>query len=262
VVTMRAAKAVVILAMIAVTAVTIFIILLLDAGRAEAAATAAPDTLALLQETIQVGPDGSAEVEVMVVLGGGGGGGLLLPFAFPAPERFTPPSGPARFRDPAAPLADRLGHRMVSLELLPDARAGDTVRVRAAVPAWYDMARTRKAHGVHPVRRELVNTSADVIAVAVTRVVLPPGYTVHAVGEVVPRFDPKDSPTPPYAIGVQDGRVVIVQRAERVGTAGRMVLSFEMRAARRGAVPLAAGLLLALLYLVKFRDVLQPGKEV
>lgn len=259
---MRAAKIVVMLAITAVAAVTIFIILLLDAGAADAAMTAVPDTLALLEETIRVGSDGSAEVEVTAVLGRGGGGGLLLPFAFPAPQGFTPPSGPARFSDADAPQVLYLGHRVVSLDLLPGAQPGDTVRVLARVPSWYDMAGTRKAHGVHAVRREFVNTSRHVIAAATTRVVLPPGYMVQSVGDVVPKFDPKANPSPPFAIGTRDGRVEISQHAERVTPSGRMVLAFEMRAARRGVVALAAGLLLAVFYLARFRDILNPGKEV
>jgi hypothetical protein len=88
---------------------------------------------------------------------------------------------------------------------------------------------------------------------------LPPGLLVDAVGATIPAFNPNRSPKPPYTIGRNGDHGTFTISSESLVPSGRVALALEARPAKRGPVPLAAGLLFASLYLVLFRDVLKPA---
>ena len=101
---MRARKVAIMLVLTAISALTLFIVALLDkpAFGAEIPAVyrapAVPDTLEFYRESVSIGPDGNALVEISAVLANGGSGDLLLPFAFEAGDDFTILSGPVQFQ--------------------------------------------------------------------------------------------------------------------------------------------------------------------
>ena len=254
----------------ALSALTLFLITLLD-NEAHAAAVgpspavaAEPDTLDLYAETITIGPDGNAHIEILVVLGSGGQVDLLLPFMDENGEDFSILSGPVTFGgDPSrsAPATVKiLGHRLLNLRTTDAAAAGDTIRVTARVDHWFRREDALRPHGEYRLQRGFVNRSAYVFGDFRLRLVLPPGMVVHAVEKVVPDYDPKQSPTPPYALDRSGGRVRATLVASDLAPAGGVRLQLGIRPARRGIIPLIAGLAAALLYLVFFRDVLKPEK--
>jgi hypothetical protein len=264
---MKARKIALMLAITVVTVLTLFVISLVDsrAFGAEAPTAqilgAAPDTLALLSERITIGSDGNAGVKVLAVLGKGGSGDLLLPFAFEEGLDFAILSGPVVFSRNAAgapePLREVLGHRMLNLITTPMAAAGDTVLVAASVPGWFDQKEAREEYGEFSLGRTYLNTTRFLVKKFTLGLELPPGMLVHTVTKVVPGYDPKISPEPPYQIGRSADRGWAILKQDNLAPAAGCGLDLHIRPARRGPVPLIAGVVLALLYLVFFRDVLK-----
>nr|MEE4267871.1 hypothetical protein [Candidatus Krumholzibacteria bacterium] len=255
------------LAITVLTVLTLFVISLVDAKAfgaevpASQALGAVPDTLALLSERITIGSDGNAGVEVVAVLGKGGSGDLLLPFAFEAGQDFAILSGPVVFSRDAAgaprPVREVLGHRMLNLATTSLSAAGDTVVVSASVPGWFNQKEAREEYGEFSLGHQYLNTSRFLIKKFTLELELPPGMLVHTVTKVVPGYDPKKSPEPPYQIGRSENAGWATLHQENLAPAGGCRLDMHIRPARRGPVPLIAGVVLALLYLVFFRDVLK-----
>ncbi len=265
---MTARKVAIMLAIAALTGLTLFVISLID-GEAFGAVTssgsdasALPDTLAFLHERITVGPDGDAVVEVTAVLGRGVAGDLLLPFDFEDGRDLAVLSGPARFpRDDggaASPLREVLGRTYLNLETSPSASAGDSVVVRAAVGGWFDRGGARRDYGEYSLAIGYVNTSRFVFRDFSLELVLPEGLLVHSVTDVAPPHDPKKNPEPPYAIGREADHGWAGLRLADFSPAETCRLALRVRPTRRGPIPLVVGLAAALLYLVFFRDVLKP----
>lgn len=262
---MRTLKTSVLLAATALLSIAIFLALLVDGEAAEAARQALPDTLACYEETIQVGSEGNAEVEIRFVLDRGGVEGLLLPFDFEGATDFTVISGPAGFGEDSrglrTPTVKVLGRRMLNLESAPGSAAGDTVRVGAFVPGWFSREESARPYSEYGVNRRFTNTSTYVLQDVRLRVVLPAGFLVHDVDFVIPAYEPKKNPNPPYSIERYGDRIAMIQRAESLAPAEVVELSFGMRSGKRGKLPLGLGLVLAALHLAFFRDQLKPREE-
>jgi hypothetical protein len=222
---------------------------------------ARPDTLDFLQEKISIGPGGDALVEVTAVLAKGGSGDLLLPFDFEGGGDFTVLAGPIRFHQtpagPERPVREVLGYHMLNLVTEATAAAGDTVRVRALVPGWYDRQDARQEYGEFQLGRKYVNTSKMVFRSFNLALQLPEGMLVHSVTRVIPGYDPKKSPEPPYAIGRSGDRGWARLQQANLLPAGNCLLEMNIRPHRRGPIPLVLGLLAGAAYLVFFRDVLK-----
>jgi hypothetical protein len=258
---MRLQKTLVLLALTALSAITIFLVLLVDPAAGAVPAPADPDTLSGYMESVRVGSDGDAEIEIRFVLGRGGPGGLLLPFEYDGGSDFRITSGPARFPlEGSGPRRTVLGHRMLAVEAAPEAAVGDTVRIAARVPGWYDAESSRRPFGESGLSRRLLNTSSYVLRDLQLRIVLPPGQVVQAMDKLVPSYDPKRNPTPPYAIERLGDRLAVTLAVETLPPSGAVELGFGTRPARRPRLPLYLGLALAVLYLIFFRDVLKPAE--
>jgi len=265
---MKAKRVSILLAITALSALTLFLVMLCDAEAAtEETGTsfpALPDTLAGYKETITIGPDGNARVEIAVVLGQGGFGDLLMPFDFEDGSDFTILSGPAFFGtgtgDQPRPTLMALGRRMLNLHTTADAAAGDTVRVSAHVPGWFDSEASRRPYGVFFLSRRYVNFSAFVLRDFQVVLELAPGMVVHTIDRVVPAYEPKKSPVPPFAISHSGERVTATIKAAMLPPAAESRIDLRIRPARRGLIPLIAGIAFAGLYLLFFRDVLKPKK--
>ncbi len=253
------------LAATALLSIAIFLVLLVDCEAAEAARPALPDTLACYEETIQVGSEGNADVEIRFVLGRGGVAGLLLPFDFEGATDFTVISGPAMFGEDArglrTPTVQVLGRRMLNLESAPVAAAGDTVRIGAFVPGWFSREESARPYREYGVGRRFTNTSSYVLKDMRLRVVLPEGFLVQDVDFVIPGYEPKKNPNPPYSIDRFGDRIAMTQRTESLAPTEVVELSFGMRSEKRGKLPLYLGLVLATLHLVFFRDQLRPEEK-
>lgn len=262
---MRARRVTIMLGIVAISALTLFLITLLDTdarGAVPGGAQAIPDTLTLFEETILIGPDGNSAVEIAVVIGKGGSGDLHLPFDFDAADDFTILSGPARFQaDDAgipAPVVRVLGRNVLNLETTSGASAGDTVRVSAQLPGWYEADAARKPFGEYGLASGFVNYSRFVLRDFRQNLVLPPGMVVHSVSRVFPEYDAKKNPRPPFHFASRGDRVQAGITVRDLGPADPVRLELNIRPARRGRVPLVLGLIAAILYLIFYRDVLKP----
>ena len=265
---MRKPRAIILLILTALSALTMFVVVLLDdvAGAAVLGdiqgAGAVPDTLAAYSETVIVGPDGNAKVEISTVVERGGSRDLLLPFDFDHATDFTILSGPAEFRRGndglPAPTRRRLGANMLDVQLVDSCAPGDTVRVTALVPDWYRADDNARQFGEFAISRTFVNRSAFVLRTARIGLVLPPGMTVHAVKNVVPAYDAKKNPEPPFSVSRRGGCTAVTLTAALVPVTTALQISLHMRPARRGPIPLIIGIVAAILYLILFRDILGP----
>ena len=264
---MKARKVAILLAITALGGLTLFVLSLIDDSAFGAqlpefqVGKAVPDTLDYFREQITVGPDGNASVEVLAVLVKGGSGDLLLPFAFEDGYDFAILSGPAIFAGDnlgkRQPIRDVLGYKMLNLLLSPDAGAGDTLVVSAQVPGWFDRKKSRQEYGEFSMGRQYINTSQLVFRNFELGLNLPASMLVHSVTKVIPAYDPKKSPEPPYSIGKTQDRGWATLRLDNLPPAGTCRLDLHIRPAKRGPIPLVAGLIAAILYLVFFRDVLK-----
>ncbi len=268
---MRARKISIMLAVTAVSALTLFIVSLPTCSAraaslpAMAPTAAVPDTLLGYEEKVIVGPDGDARVEIFAVVGRGGVHDLLLPFEFDRGTDFSIPSGPAEFRRDenglSAPTIMVLGHRMLNLQCTATAMPGDTVRVAASVPEWFTPDEAKRPYGEMYVERRFVNFSSFVLRDPRVSVVLPEGMLVHSIEKVVPAYDPKKNPQPPFTVSRLGNRGAASLAVEQLAPAETVELGVNVRPARRGLIPLIGGLVLAILYLIFFRDVLKPQEE-
>lgn len=265
---MKARGVSIFLTVLALSALTLFLVTLLD-GEAQGsepgdgrAMSAQPDTLLDYEETITVGPDGTTLVEVALVIGRGGSGDLLLPFEFDDGKDFTILSGPAFFGEDEAgvslPTIMVLGQNMLNLWTPETAAMGDTVRVAATIPDWFRKEESRKPHGEYFLQRRYVNHSRFVMGVFRMNLVLPPGMVVHSIIKVVPDFDPKKNPQPPYSISRSEGLARVGVEVKNLAPASVAQLDINIRPSRRGWIPLIGGLIAVILYLIFYRDVLKP----
>lgn len=265
---MKARRVSILLAILVISALTLFLLTLLD-SEAEAAEkmnlktrSTQPDTLGSYEETITIGPDGNARWESVVVIGKGGSGDLLLPFDFGDERNLTILSGPARFAPGPGGLPQPtllvLGRKMLNLQTEVSATRGDTLRIAGDLPDWYRQEDFAKPHGEFVLKRRFENYSDFAMADFRMNLVLPPGMVVHSIGQVIPNFDPKKNPRPPYAISERDSRSQVAIFVTGLAPGGAAQMDLNMRPARRGLIPLIGGLLAAILYLVFFRDVLKP----
>jgi hypothetical protein len=225
-----------------------------------AASPAGVDTLSLVEQRIALAPDGDAALTVTLVLAGDGPGTALLPFGFARADSFRVAGRDAAFPlDTAgvvAPLRPVAGRRLLALTLDPAAAAGDTVVVRCRLPRFMDWEGARGEFGAYDVEDTFVNDSD--LDIGLCRLILdtPPGYRVRRITGTEPAFKPASSPTPPYAVGREGDRGRATMTAKRLRPGGRVHLGIQAERTRRGPVPLAAGILVTLLYLWFFRDIL------
>lgn len=262
---MKARRVAIMLGIVAISALTLFLVTLLDTearGETVQGLAAIPDTLWRYEESILIGPDGDSAVEITVVIGKGGKGDLLLPFDFDVGDDFALLSGPAFFRQDTVgvtqPVIQVLGRNMLNLETYAKAAAGDTLHVVAGLPGWYKKDDFKRPFGEYALKSSFVNFSRFVIRSFRQNLVLPPGMLVHSVTKVEPEYNAKKNPRPPFDFGNRGERVQAGISATNLEPAGLVRLEVNIRAERRGLIPLILGLLAAALYLVFYRDVLKP----
>lgn len=265
---MKARRVTIILGIVVLSALTLFLIALLDTDAEARTAdggdglAAVPDTLWRYEESIIIGPDGDSAVEITVVIGKGGHGDLLLPFDFDDGDDFTLLSGPAYFPPDTArvvaPVIRVLGRNMLNLKTGAAAAAGDTVRVSASLPGWWRKDESKKAFGEFALKGGFVNFSRFVMRDFRQNLVLPPGMIVHATTKVVPEYNAKKNPRPPFDFGSRGDRVQAGISVKNLAPAGMVKLELDIRPERRGPILLILGLLAAALYLIFYRDVLKP----
>jgi hypothetical protein len=245
-----------------VTVLALFLLLIVPAYAAAAAAPDGVDTLAFLEQRVSISTDGDATLAVTAVLAEAGPGEILLPFGFGKADSFSVAgrgvSFPVVAGDETSPLRLTSRRRLLALVLGPEAATGDTVVVRCRLRKFVDWAGSRGQFGAYSLARTFINDSD--VSLGACRLVLevPPGHQVRRVTGTEPGFKPEDSPVPPYAVGFRGGRGYAMVTATHLRPGGRARLGLQAERAHRGPVPLVAGVLIVLLYLWFFRDILAP----
>ena len=234
------------------------LVLLLALSAPAAALSSAVDTLAFLGQRVLLSTGGDAMLTETAVLAQGGPGLALLPFGYERADSFTVQGRDAAFAPGAAgaraALRVQARRKLLAIELGPAAAAGDTLVVRCRLRRFVDWSGVRGEFAAYSLAGGLVNDSDVNLGVASLTLVMPPGYQVRRVTATEPVFKAETSPTPPYAVGVANGRSFAVVKAPRVRPGGRVRIALQAERADRGRVPLLAGLLVAALYLWFFRD--------
>ena len=237
---------------------TILLVLFLAVPASVAGAAASVDTLALLGHRVSLTADGDAVLTTTVVRASAGPGEVLLPFGFDRADSFTVAGGHAVFPEDSAgapaPLRLASRRRLLVLAFGPGA-TGETTLVRCRLRSFVDWAAARGEFSAYALGHTFINDSE--LSLGTYRLVLdlPPGYRVRRITGTEPAYKAEDSPVPPFAVGLAGGRSFASMKAAHLRPGGRVRLGIQAEHARRGGVPLVAGIALVLLYLWFFRDV-------
>jgi hypothetical protein len=130
---------------------------------------------------------------------------------------------------------------------------GDTVIVRCRLPKFVDLAGARGAFGAYELTRTFINDSEMSIGAFRLALELPEGYRVRRITGAEPAHKPQASPMPPATVGIAGGHGFASVAASHLRPGGRARLGIQAESSRRGPVPLVAGVLIIMLYLVFFR---------
>lgn len=197
--------------------------------------------------------DGTARGRLVLQVASAAPGSFDVPFAFPEIRDLRVAEGPA---GTAAALAPAAGQARLRLTLPQGVPASLQVALDFAVPNA--LVRPEASKGEAPsrvrlLRHAFVNTQEDVIDAYAVEVLLPPGDQVQAVREALPKPG-KTEAEPRVRLGRLEGRQSATLRAGPLRQGDDTSMSVELTSARRSWSWLVAGIALALLYLVHFRD--------
>jgi hypothetical protein len=243
----------------------LLVLLALTSRPAAAAAPAAIDTLASLQQHVSLRADGDATLTTTLVLAVDGPGALLLPFVSERADSFTLAGRDAGLAGDSAsataPLVRVARRRLLALSLGPLARAGDSVVVRCRLRDAVDWDEARGEYGTFALTRTFVDDADLSIGDYRMVVAMPPGFAVRRITATEPAFKAEKSPVPPFAVGLDRGLRFASVRTSHLRPGGRARLAIETGRTARGPIPLVGGLVLALLYLWFFRDSLPRDRR-
>ncbi len=210
-----------------------------------------------LRERIALATDGSARIERTIVEGRPVGTRLAIPIGVETLEEVTA-EGCAMA---SATIDDGGGARRLVIERGEGCPVNAPLRVRTTVASFYDWAGAKPAgFGNRSVGYRFVNTQPAVIAHYECELVLPKGFVVSAVEESIPAPSEKN-PVPPFQI-VRDGdRNGVRLSAQHLAIGDEGLIRFKFKSGDKSVLLLGGGLLVALAYLVWFRDLVgkPPG---
>jgi len=202
-------------------------------------------------ETLAIDADGSARGTIAVDVTGVAASGFRLPVTWTGASE-------ASVRRPAGAavvITRDAGRDWFVVTPGPDVGGSMTIELAYRVASAVDFSAAPPAYGHRRLRCEFVNTTGLVIGQFESAVVLPPGYVVTNVNEVVP-VSTESSVGLPYDLTRTDGLGTVTIHASPldVGDEAAMTLRFK---AQTSPVPLLAGLaLVGVFYLFRFRDLL------
>jgi hypothetical protein len=208
--------------------------------------------LARYEETVTLAADGTAAIRIVLEPRGAGGLPVLIPVG-PKTVRDLKATGIA-----AAALrqVERGGERYLELPLPPAAGAAKTIAVEYAADGYFKAGGRPGPFGNRPLRYRFVNVSFAVIERFAATIVLPEGQVFNAVSRFVPEPE-KEGMVAPFAIARAGGRIVGRITLARLGLGQEVALACTFRSARKSKLTLVFLALLALAYLVFFRDILR-----
>lgn len=213
-------------------------------------------TIERLREHVALARDGSARVERTVVEGQPAGARLVIPIGVETLEEVAA-EGCAVAR---ATIDDSGGVRQLVIERGGGCPVNAPLTVRTTAVSFYDWAGTKPAgFGNRSVGYRFVNTQAAVIVHYECELVLPKGFVVSAVEDSIPAPSEKN-PVPPFQI-VRDGdRNGVRLLAQNLAMGDEALVRFKFKRDDKSALLLGGGLLVALAYLVWFRDLVRKPR--
>ena len=214
-------------------------------------------TIERLREHIALAKDGSARVERTLVAGQPAGGQLAIPIGVETLDEVTA-EGCAVAN---ATIDDGGGVRRLVIDRDHGCPVNVPLTVRTTVASFYDWAGAKPAgFGNRSVSYRFVNTQPAVIAHYECELVLPEGFVVSAVEASIPAPSEKN-PVPPFQI-IRDGdRNGVRLLAQNLAMGDEGSIRFKFKSGDKSVLLLGGGLLVALAYLVWFRDLVgkPPG---
>ncbi len=210
-------------------------------------------TIESLRERIALARDGSARVERTIVEGPHVGARLAIPIGVETLDEVTA----AGCAVASATIDDGGGVRQLVLERGDGCPVNAPLTVRTTVASFYDWAAAKPAgFGNRSVSYRFVNTQPAVIAHYECELVLPTGFVVSAVEESIPAPSEKN-PVPPFQV-VRDGdRNGVRLSAQSLAMGDEGLIRFKFKSGDKSNLLLGGGLLVALAYLVWFRDLVR-----
>ena len=141
-----------------------------------------------------------------------------------------------------------------------EAQEDSVISVTFKVPAYMNWEKASGSHGIVRFSRTFLNHSDFFIRHYSLHYQLPTGYLLHDVSEVEPSYDPAKQPVPPYEILKTETGYQVALHEDNLGASARAMLQIKMVPQKKSLLPLIIGAILALLYLLFFRDVLKKDK--
>jgi hypothetical protein len=208
-------------------------------------------------ETVLLGSDGSAVIDVRVLAAAGAttGDSLVLPYA----SSVWPDSIVAG--GPVSQVVSRSLHGRLQAVVVLAAPVSerDTIRLRYFEHAYSSFgAPSGEDFGNYVITYRAVQPLPDPIEEFVVTMVLPPGFVTNNVLSSTPA--PKtNSASSPYVLGMKDGRHCVTLRASPVLQGDVVALKLEVKRRGSSTVLIAALAIIACVYLIAFRDLVIPS---
>ncbi len=207
-------------------------------------------------ETVTLAGNGSARIRLRLEFRGPSGPQLLIPVRHESVHGLDVQGvAPTALR-----LVEKGGNRFLALDL-PVAAAPAAVEVAFAVDDYFKAGGSPGPFGNRKLGYRFVNVSFAGIEKFSAALVLPSGYVFNAVSDFSPQPESAGM-VAPFTISREDGRSVGRIAIDHIGLGDEVALSCTFRSGRRSKLLLVILALMALAYLVFFRDLLREKKDV
>ncbi len=234
------------------------LVLVLLAGSAGAA------EIRSLDLGLQVDPDGGGHATAVVRLEGSNEGGVLVPTGFPAVANLSLAEGPVGTTLEARPHNGQTIVRVAWPEGTPTPAAVtfelDVAGVLQRPASKAGEPETSGATGRWVIRHALLNTEPGTIGTFRFTLELPGGVRAHAIREALPRLR-KGEAGPRALLEAVAGHAGVRLEVAQLVQGETAAIQLEVVPGARSLVWLVIGVVLSLLYLVKFRDLVARRGE-
>lgn len=206
-------------------------------------------------ETVTLAADGSAAVRIVLEVERRGDAAIWLPV--PAPTLRSMRATGISLLSPQP--VKRGGRHFLELALPPAAGPGHAAEVEFTADGYFRAGGRPGPFHTRKLAYRFVNVSFAAVGEFSAALVLPPGCVFNAIGRFVPETRGQGTAVP-FAIVRRDGRLAGRITLAAVGLGDEVALECTVRPARRSRWLLLGLAVLALAWLVFFRDVLR-GRE-
>jgi len=208
-------------------------------------------------ETVDLAADGSAAIRLLLEFRGREGPQLLIPVRYTSIRNLEA----KRLVPGALRLVEKGGSRFLALDVPLAAAATPAVEIAFTVDDYFNAVSSPGPFGNRSLGYRFVNVSFAGIEKFTAEIVLPAGHVFNALSRFSPQPE-KAGMIAPFTIFHAGGRSVGRIVVDRVGLGDEIALDCTFRSGRRSKLLLVILIVLALAYLVFFRDVLTNGKKI